>query len=94
MLRILILVAGGSLPMRGHRRLALAAALLAAGPALASPATWPGDRPERRVIRHRVVVRPVPVVPVVPPAVLVRDYLPRNHAVPMYNEPPRAAPSW
>ncbi|MCJ2072051.1 hypothetical protein MKK75_25170 [Methylobacterium sp. J-030] len=80
--------------MRGRRRLALAAALLAAGPVLASPANCPGDRPERRVIRHRVLVRPVPVAPVVLPPVLVRDYLPRNHAVPMYNVPPRAAPAW
>lgn len=80
--------------MRLRRCLALAAALLAAGPVLASPAAWPGDRPEPRVIRQRVVVRPVPVVPVVPPPVLVRDYLPRNHAVPMYNEPPRSVPAW
>jgi len=26
--------------------------------------------------------------------VLVRDYLPRNHNVPMYNEPPRTTPAW
>ncbi|MGT2486289.1 hypothetical protein ACU4GA_10660 [Methylobacterium oryzae CBMB20] len=29
-----------------------------------------------------------------PPPVLVRDYLPRNHNLPMYNEPPRVAPAW
>ena len=81
--------------MRGRRRLALAVALLAAGPVLASPAAWPGDRTEVRVIRHhRVRIRPVPVVPVVPPPVLVRDYLPRNHNVPLYNEPPRYGPAW
>jgi hypothetical protein len=41
--------------------------------------------------RHVVRVRPVPAVP---PPVLVRGYLPRNHSVPMYNEPPRRAPVW
>jgi len=80
--------------MRGRRCLGAAAALLVAGPVLASPVAWPGDRPEPRVIRHRVRLRPVPVVPVVPPPVLVRDYLPRNHNVPMYNEPPRSTPAW
>jgi hypothetical protein len=74
--------------MRGRRCLAVVA-----GPVLASPA-WTGDRPGRRVLRHRVLVRPVPVIPVVPPPVLVRDYLPRNHNVPLYNEPPRSAPAW
>ncbi|MCJ2137652.1 hypothetical protein MKK69_27010 [Methylobacterium sp. J-026] len=77
--------------MRVRRCLAVAAALLAAGPVLASPAPWPGDRPEPRVIRHRGLVR---IVPFVPPPVLVRDYLPRNHNVPMYNAPPRSAPAW
>lgn len=41
--------------------------------------------------RHGVHVRPVPPVP---PPVLVRGYLPRNHNIPMYNEPPRRAPTW
>lgn len=89
-----MLLIGGSLSMRGRRCLALSAALLVAGPVLASPAAWPGDRPGRRVLRHRVVVRPAPIVPVVPPPVLVRDYLPRNHNVPLYNEPPRPTPAW
>ena len=77
--------------MRARRSVALAVALLAASPVLAGPAPWPGDRPGPRIVRHRVVVRPVPVVP---PPVLVRDYLPRNHNVPLYNEPPRFAPAW
>jgi hypothetical protein len=33
-------------------------------------------------------------VPVGPPPVLIRDYLPRNHNVPMYNEPPRRGAAW
>jgi hypothetical protein len=36
-------------------------------------------------------VRPMP--PVLAP-VLIRDYLPRNNNVPMYNEPPRLRPAW
>ncbi|WP_457107378.1 hypothetical protein [Methylobacterium sp. P5_C11] len=40
---------------------------------------------------HVLRVRPVPAVP---PTVLVRGYLPRNHNVPMYNEPPRREPAW
>lgn len=88
-----MVLAGGSLSMRVCRCLAVAAALLAAGPAQASPTAWSGHRTELRVTRHRIRVRPVPVVPVipvVPPPVLVRDYLPRNHNVPLYNQPPRA----
>ncbi|SDN31284.1 hypothetical protein SAMN05216360_107155 [Methylobacterium phyllostachyos] len=76
--------------MRVCRCLAVAAALLAAGPAQASPTAWSGHRTESRVIRHRIRVRPVAVVPVVPPPVLVWDYLPRNHSVPLYNQPPRS----
>ncbi|WP_336485268.1 hypothetical protein [Methylobacterium nigriterrae] len=35
-----------------------------------------------------------PQVPLGPPAVIVRGYLPRNHAVPMYNEPPAPLPRY
>jgi hypothetical protein len=41
--------------------------------------------------RHVVHIRPAPAVP---PPVLVQGYLPRNHNIPMYNEPPRRAPTW
>jgi hypothetical protein len=68
---------------------------LAPAPAEARPGVHHHGRPPvRRVVR----VRPVPVVPSVPPPVLVRDYLPRNLGVPMYNEPPRRrtldGPAW
>lgn len=43
--------------------------------------------PARRLVR----IRPAPAGP---PPVLIRDYLPRNHNVPMYNEPPRGGPIW
>jgi hypothetical protein len=59
--------------------------------ALASSPAWPGERAEPRVVRSVVRVRPVPAVP---PPVLIRDYLPRNPNVPMYNEPPRREPVW
>jgi hypothetical protein len=43
--------------------------------------------------RTRPILRVRPVPPV-PPPVLVRGYLPRNHNIPMYNEPPRREPVW
>ncbi|KQS53072.1 hypothetical protein ASG32_15660 [Methylobacterium sp. Leaf361] len=66
----------------------LAGLVLAHGPAFAERRG--AHHPTRRIVR----VRPVPAVPAVPPPVLVRGYLPRNHNVPMYNEPPRREPAW
>ncbi|WP_244625603.1 hypothetical protein [Methylobacterium mesophilicum] len=89
-----------SLHMRTHRFLRLAAPLLLAGLVLAPEPSAArhghgyrhGHRHAPRVIRHhRVRLDPVPVAP---PPVLFRDYLPRNHNVPMYNEPPRRGPAW
>jgi hypothetical protein len=86
--------------MRTHRFLRLAAPLLLAGLVLAPEPSAAGHRHGHghghghapRVIRHhRVRLDPVPVAP---PPVLIRDYLPRNHNVPMYNEPPRRGPAW
>ena len=61
---------------------------------LPAPASaWPEDRgfdPPRL----RRVVRVRPDLSAVPPPVIVRGYLPRNHNVPMYNEPPRRGPAW
>ncbi|GJE11019.1 MULTISPECIES: hypothetical protein [Methylobacterium] len=75
--------------MQIHRFLRLAAPLLLAGLVLAPEPSAARHRP--RIVRHRIHVRPVPAVP---PPVLIRDYLPRNHNVPMYNEPPRRGPAW
>lgn len=66
--------------------LSLLAIVLGAGlaPAVAQDDAF-SDAPPRRI---RVVRRPVgPPAYVAPPAI-VSDYLPRNNAVPMYNEPP------
>ncbi|GAN48916.1 hypothetical protein ABID82_000967 [Methylobacterium sp. PvP062] len=63
----------------------LAGLVLVHGPAFAERRE--AHHPMRRTVR----VRPLPAVP---PPVLVRDYLPRNLNVPMYNEPPRRAPAW
>ena len=63
----------------------LAGLVLVHGPAFAERRE--AHHPMRRIGR----VRPLPAVP---PPVLVRDYLPRNLNVPMYNEPPRRAPAW
>ncbi|MEE7446421.1 hypothetical protein MRF4_00365 [Methylobacterium radiotolerans] len=63
----------------------LAGLVLVHGPAFAERRG--AHHPTRRIVR----VRPVPAIP---PPVLVRDYLPRNHNLPMYNEPPRVAPAW
>ena len=61
---------------------------LVSGPAAAGFETRGARHPHvRRIVRVRSV-------PVVPPPILVRDYLPRNHNVPMYNEPPRREPAW
>ena len=35
-----------------------------------------------------------PVSPYGPPPVIVQGYLPRNHALPIYNEPPARAPAY
>ncbi|GLS68880.1 hypothetical protein GCM10007890_08920 [Methylobacterium tardum] len=84
---------GGSLPMPIPRAACIAALLLVASPLLepAGAADWPRDRHGPRPIRDRSTVRAVPPVP---PPVLVRGYLPRNHNIPMYNEPPRREPVW
>lgn len=63
----------------------LAGLVFVHGPAFAERRE--AHHPMRRTVR----VRPLPAVP---PPVLVRDYLPRNLNVPMYNEPPRRAPAW
>lgn len=63
----------------------LAGLVLVHGPAFAERRG--AHHPTRRVVR----VRPVPAVP---PPVLIRDYLPRNPNVPMYNEPPRRELVW
>ena len=79
--------------MRNPRAACIAALLLVAGPLLdsAGAADWPQGRHEPRPVRYRSTVRAVPAVP---PPVLVQGYLPRNHNIPMYNEPPRRAPTW
>ncbi len=84
---------GGSLFMQYARTIRLTVLLLGAGPLLdpAVAADWPRDPHPPRSVRYR---SPVPSVPAVPPPVLVRGYLPRNHNVPMYNEPPRREPAW
>ena len=70
---------------RGYEAFDLAGLVLVHGPAFAERRE--AHHPMRRTVR----VRPLPAVP---PPVLVRDYLPRNLNVPMYNEPPRRAPAW
>ncbi|MHB2211073.1 hypothetical protein [Methylobacterium sp. CM6257] len=79
--------------MRNHRAVRITALLLAAGPTLAPAvaADWPRERHAPRIVRYR---GPVRTLPAVPPPVLVQGYLPRNHNVPMYNEPPRRGPAW
>lgn len=66
--------------------LSLLAIVLGAGPA---PAVAQDDAfsdgPPRRI---RVVRRPAGAPAFVRPPAIVSDYLPRNHAVPIYNEPP------
>ena len=71
--------------------LAMLATVLLAVPAPAS--AWPEDRGFAPP-RLRRVVRVRPDLAAVPPPVIVRGYLPRNHNVPMYNEPPRRGPAW
>jgi hypothetical protein len=75
------------------RQLVSRSALLLGLALIAIPASaWPGERDLDQPRRRRVVrVRPMP--PVLAP-VLIRDYLPRNNNVPMYNEPPRLRPAW
>lgn len=79
--------------MRIPRAARVAALLLVAGPLLdpAGAADWRQNRHRLRPARYRGMVR---VVPPVPPPVLVQGYLPRDHNIPMYNEPPRRAPIW
>lgn len=98
-----------SCPRRGIVLAAGAALALSLGPALAAdragppfdPALSPGNpgfvhgHPvhRRHPPRHRIVER----VPVIGPPVRGSHfwgYLPRNHNVPMYNEPPRREPAW
>ncbi len=73
------------------RRLTLAALALMAtvGPASAFEDAFGAPAPYRTRVIHRpvrVYHRPIRVLP---PPVIVNGYLPRNHNVPMYNEPPR-----
>ena len=78
------------LPMRAR---AMLATILLAALAPAPASAWPEDRgfdPPRL----RRVVRVRPDLTAAPPPVIVRGYLPRNHNVPMYNEPPRRGPAW
>jgi hypothetical protein len=84
---------GGSLLMRIPRAVRVTILLIAAAPLLrpAVAADWPRDPHGPRPVRYRSTVRAVPPVP---PPVLVRGYLPRNHNIPMYNEPPRREPTW
>jgi hypothetical protein len=84
---------GRSLPMQIYSTVRIAIQLLAASSTLAPAiaADWSGRRAEPRIVRYRNTARPGPPVP---PPVLVQGYLPRNHNVPMYNEPPRRAPAW
>ncbi len=70
------------------RCLALIALVVIAGPGPAQAADPFGDGPPPRA---RVVRRPAYAVPSPGPAI-VSGYLPRNNAVPMYNEPPRWRP--
>jgi hypothetical protein len=73
---------------------AIARLVLLAGLAFvpAQASAWPEDRgfdPPR--LRRTIRVRPDRSA--VPPPVIIRGYLPRNHNVPMYNEPPRRGPA-
>lgn len=79
--------------MRIPRAVRVTVLLLAVAPLLrpAVAADWPRDHDRPRFVRYRSTVRPVAPVP---PPVLVQGYLPRNHNIPMYNEPPRRGPVW
>lgn len=72
-------------PSSRIRRPALTILLLIAGlcPAVAQDDAFGEPNP----YRERIVRRPARVLP--PPPVIINDYLPRNNAVPLYNEPPR-----
>ena len=76
--------------MPHHRFSRLTAPLLLAGLILAPEPSMARHGHPPRLVRHRIRERPV----LVAPPVLIRDYLPRNHNVPMYNEPPRREPAW
>ena len=81
--------------MRTHRFLRIAAPLLLAGLVLAPEPSAARHRHGPRMVHHRIRQRiHLAPVPVGPPPVLIRDYLPRNHNVPMYNEPPRRGAAW
>ncbi|MCJ2125438.1 hypothetical protein [Methylobacterium sp. J-077] len=80
------------LDLRGLRPLTLG--LLAGLALVPAPASaWPEDRGFAPP-RLRRAVRARPEASAVPPPVIVQGYLPRNHNVPMYNEPPRRGPAW
>jgi hypothetical protein len=75
---------------------ALSAGLVCASAFLASPSLAEGYRPiPARACAPAPCRRPPP-----PPGygygppVVVQGYLPRNHALPMYNEPPARPPAW
>ena len=74
---------------RSSRRVLILAALVGLAPVPSS--AWPADpgtAPPRG--RHPANTRPAPGVP---QGAIVSGYLPRNHNVPMYNEPPRLGPA-
>ncbi|MDP4021655.1 hypothetical protein Q8W71_03380 [Methylobacterium sp. NEAU 140] len=78
---------------RPRRALAgLAALLVGLLPLAATAADDPFGDPGPRRLRQR---RPPPaLVPPPPGPPIISGYLPRNNAVPMYNQPPRRAPVW
>ena len=70
-------------PMIRHAAILTLAMVAGFGPALAQEGAF--DRPIP--YRERIVRRPVRMLP--PPPAVISGYLPRNYAVPLYNEPPR-----
>jgi hypothetical protein len=57
----------------------------------APAAAWPQEAEVAPRTRHHLRPQPLPAPG---RAAIVSGYLPRNHNVPMYNEPPRRPPSW
>jgi hypothetical protein len=70
-------------PILRHAAILTLAVVAGLGPALAQEDAF--GEPIR--YRERIVRRPVRVLP--PPPAIISGYLPRNNAVPLYNEPPR-----